>query len=160
MVRIFMIAAVSAAILTLSTAAFAQQSGQYGSAEEAKAMLLRAVAAVKTDKAKALDMFNKGEGGFLDRDLYPFCANVSDGINVAISNPNAKQLLGTDARTQKDPTGKAFGMELYTAGQKPEGQITEVSYLFVRPGPDTKPVPKVSFVTRAGDIYCGVGYYK
>jgi hypothetical protein len=72
----------------------------------------------------------------------------------------AKQLLGTDARTQKDPTGKAFGMELYTAGQKPEGQITEVSYLFVRPGPDTKPVPKVSFVTRAGDIYCGVGYYK
>jgi hypothetical protein len=160
MVRIFMIAAASAAILTLSTAAFAQQPGQYGSAEEAKAMLLRAVAAVKADKAKALDMFNKGEGGFLDRDLYPFCANVSDGINVAISNPNAKQLLATDARTQKDPTGKAFGMELYTAGQKPEGQITEVSYLFVRPGPDTKPVPKVSFVTRAGDIYCGVGYYK
>jgi CRP/FNR family cyclic AMP-dependent transcriptional regulator len=70
------------------------------------------------------------------------------------------QLLGTDARTQKDPTGKAFGIELYAAGQKPEGQITEVSYLFVRPGPDTKPVPKVSFVTRAGDIYCGVGYYK
>jgi hypothetical protein len=160
MVRIFMIAAASAAILTLSTAAFAQQPGQYGSAEEAKAMLLRAVAAVKADKAKALDMFNRGEGGFLDRDLYPFCANVSDGINVAISNPNAKQLLGTDARTQKDPTGKAFGMELYAAGQKPEGQITEVSYLFVRPGPDTKPVPKVSFVTRAGDIYCGVGYYK
>jgi hypothetical protein len=60
MVRIFMIAAASAAILTLSTAAFAQQPGQYGSAEEAKAMLLRAVAAVKADKAKALDMFNKG----------------------------------------------------------------------------------------------------
>jgi hypothetical protein len=60
MVRIFMIAAASAAILTLSTAAFAQQPGQYGSAEEAKAMLLRAVAAVKADKAKALDMFNSG----------------------------------------------------------------------------------------------------
>ena len=27
-------------------------------------MLERAVAAVKDDKAKALDMFNKGEGGF------------------------------------------------------------------------------------------------
>jgi hypothetical protein len=51
-------------------------------------------------------------------------------------------------------------MELYAAGQKPEGQITEVSYLFVRPGPDTKPVPKVSFVARAGDLFCGVGYYK
>ena len=36
-------------------------------------MLMKAVAAVKEDKAKALDMFNKGEGGFLDRDLYVFC---------------------------------------------------------------------------------------
>jgi hypothetical protein len=47
MVRIFMIAAASAAILTLSTAAFAQQPGQSGTADEAKAMLLKAVAAVK-----------------------------------------------------------------------------------------------------------------
>jgi uncharacterized protein YfiM (DUF2279 family) len=157
MFRTFIIAAASAAVL-LSSTAFAQQ--QYGSRDEAKAMLLKAVAAVKADKAKALDMFNKGEGGFLDRDLYPFCTNLSDGKNVAISNNNAKQLLGTDARTLKDPTGKAFGMELYAAGQKPEGEITEVNYMFVRPGPDTKPVPKVSFVANAGDIYCGVGYYK
>ena len=33
----------------------------------------------EADKAKALDMFNKGEGGFKDRDLQPFCFNVSDG---------------------------------------------------------------------------------
>ena len=45
----------------------------------AKAMLERAVAEVKEDKAKALDMFNKGEGGFKDRDLYVWCANASDG---------------------------------------------------------------------------------
>jgi hypothetical protein len=45
----------------------------FPTAEEAKAMLLKAVAAVNADKAKALDMFNKGEGGFLDRDLYVFC---------------------------------------------------------------------------------------
>ena len=35
----------------------------YGTSEEAKAMLEKAVAAMKQDKAKALDMFNKGEGG-------------------------------------------------------------------------------------------------
>ena len=143
-----------------SPTAFAQQPSQNGTADEAKAMLLKAVAAVKADKTKALDMFAKGEGGFLDRDLYPFCANVSNGTNVAIGNPNAKQLLGTDTRTLKDPTGKAYGLELYAAGQKPDGQISEVSYQFVKPGPDTKPVPKESFVARAGDIYCGVGYYK
>src|SRR4051812_7178749 len=70
MVRTFMVAAVSIAALALSATAFAQQSG---TAAEAKAMLMKAVAAVKADKAKALDMFNKGEGGFLDRDLYVFC---------------------------------------------------------------------------------------
>jgi hypothetical protein len=44
--------------------------------------------------------------------------------------------------------------------QKPEGQITEVNYMFVRPGSDTTPVAKVSFVTNVGDVGCGVGYYK
>jgi hypothetical protein len=138
--------------------AFADQAG--GTAAEAKGMLLKAVAAVKADKAKALDMFNKGEGGFLDRDLYVFCSNVSDGVNVAIGNPNAKQLLGKDARTLKDAAGKTFGKELFAAMQKPEGEISEVSYVFPRPGADKTPVPKVSLVTRVGDIGCGVGYYK
>ena len=46
-------------------------------------MLERAAAAVKEDKAKALDMFNNGEGGFKDRDLYVWCANASDGIVTA-----------------------------------------------------------------------------
>ena len=71
-----------AAVLLLFTAASAP-AAQYGTEEEAKAMLERAVAAVKEDKAKALDMFNKGEGGLKDRDLYVFCANASDGIVTA-----------------------------------------------------------------------------
>jgi hypothetical protein len=29
-----------------------------------------------------------------------------------------------------------------------------------RPGPDKTPVAKVSFVTKVGDVGCGVGYYK
>ena len=160
MVRTYIIAAASAAVLSLSPMAFAQQPSQYDNAEEAKAMLMKAVAAVKADKTKALDMFNKGEGGFLDRDLYPFCFNISDGKALAIGNPNAKQLIGQDLRTFKDPTGKEFGKEQYAAAQKPEGQITEVTYLFPKPGTDPKPVPKVAFVTRAGDLGCGVGYYK
>jgi hypothetical protein len=125
MFRTFMIAAAAAALITLSPTTYAQQPGQSGTAPEAKAMLLKAVAAVKADKAKALDMFNKGEGGFLDRDLYPFCFNISDGKTVALANPNAKQLIGVDTRTNKDPTGKEFGKELYAAAEKPEGQITE-----------------------------------
>jgi hypothetical protein len=97
----------AAAIVALSTAAFAQQTG--GTAVEAKAMLMKAVAAVRADKVKALDMFNKGEGGFRDRDLYVFCANASDGTLVAIGNPNLKQALGMDIRAGQNSTGEAFG---------------------------------------------------
>jgi hypothetical protein len=159
MARPFLIAAAATAALLLASTAFAQQASRFGTADEAKAMLLRAVAAVKADKPKALDMFNKGESGFLDRDLYVFCDDVHDGRALANGNPQLKQFLGTDTRERKDPTGKAYGLELYAAGQKSEGQITEVSYLQARPS-NPMPVPKVSIVTRIGDIYCGVGYYK
>jgi hypothetical protein len=160
MVRKIVIATVSVGFLTLSSTTFAQQPSQFGTADEAKAMLNKTVAAVKADKAKTLDLINKGEGGFLDRDIYPFCFNLSDGKIVAVASNNAKQLLGTDIRALKEPSGKEFGKEQHVAAQKPEGQITEVSYMFARPGPDSKPFPKVAFTTKAGDLGCGVGYYK
>jgi hypothetical protein len=76
-----------------------------------------------------------------------------------MGNANAKGLLGTDVRSLKDETGKAYGQDIYAAGQKPEGQITEVSYLFRKPT-DPKPSAKTSFVTRVNaDYACGVGYY-
>ena len=157
MVRTLIAGIVSTAVLTLSTAAFAQQGG---TAQEARAMLDKVVAAVKADKTKALDMFNKGEGGFRDRDLYPFCFNISDGKIVAMGNPNTKGLLGMDLETLKGGT-KGLGLDVYTAAQKPEGEVTEVSYLSLKPGDDPNGwAPKVSFVTRVGDLGCGVGYYK
>jgi hypothetical protein len=157
MIRTFIMTAASAAALTFSAAAFAQQ---LGTAQEARAMLDKTVSALKADKTKTLDLINKGEGGFLDRDLYPFCFNLSDGKIVAVASNNAKKFLDTDIRTLKDSTGKVYGPELYAGGQKPDGEVTEVSYMFPRPGADTTPVTKVSVVTRAGDLACGVGSYK
>jgi Single Cache domain 2 len=153
--RALVIGVVSA--LALSGAAFAQQQ-QLGTADQAKTMLLKAVAAVKADELVALEMFNKGDGGFREGDLYPFCFRISDGKTVA--SPRAV-LSGTDVRTLKDSTGKMYGPDLYAAGQKPEGQLTEVSYMFPKPGTMAPPFQKVSFVTRANnEIACGVGYYK
>ena len=97
MIRGLMRRVLSATALALSAAVFAQQG--HPAAQEAKAMLDKVVAAVKADKTKALDMFNKGEGGFRDRDLYPFCFNISDGKIVAVGNPNTKGLLGMDRET-------------------------------------------------------------
>ena len=119
MIRTFITVAASVAVVALAPMAFAQ--GQFGTADEAKAMLLKAAAAVKADRDLALGMFNKGEGGFRDRDLYPFCFRIRDGKQVAgpVSVP-----IGTDQRTLKDPTtGKEIGQEIYAAAQKAEGQI-------------------------------------
>jgi hypothetical protein len=156
--RPFSIVAALAAVFLSSSVTFAQQAG--GSAAEAKAMLVKAVAAIKENKTKALEQFNNGEGGFLDRDLYVFCNKLTDGEFVAMGNPNAKAILGKDIRTLKDPAGTNFGQDIFAGEQKPEGVITEVSYIYPKPGADKTPVPKVSLVTKAGDLGCGVGYYK
>ena len=155
MLQKLVIGALGAMAVMFSSTAFAQ-----GTATEAKAMLEKGVAAVKADKAKALDTINKGEGGFLDRDLYVFCFNAGDGKVVATgsTSPAAKKAIGQDIKTLKDAAGKVFGQDLYDAAK--EGQITEVSYMFPKPGADTTPVAKISLVTRVSDLGCGVGYYK
>ncbi|MEW9838755.1 cache domain-containing protein, partial [Mesorhizobium marinum] len=152
--------AVTAAVLGLLgavTSGFAEDADR-GTAAEARAMLDRVVIAVKADKAKALASIATGGDGFLDRDLYPFCFNNTDGIIHPYPNPSSKSLFGQDERTVKDAVGKNVGQELYDAAQKPEGQVSEVSYVYFRPS-DGSPAPKVSFVTRIGDLGCGVGYY-
>jgi hypothetical protein len=71
------------------------------------------------------------------------------------------QALGTDMRAAQNSTGEGFGAEMYAAIQKPEGQITEISYMSSKPGADDVIVAKVSLVARADDdLGCGVGYYK
>jgi signal transduction histidine kinase len=96
-------------------------------------------------------MFNKGEGGFKDRDLYPFCGGP-DGMVTA--HP---KLMGKSLKDLKDKTGKAIGEEMYKVAQA--GKISEVSYMWPRPGSEAL-VQKVSLVTKAGDQVCAVGYYK
>ena len=78
---------------------------EYGTAAEAKTMLEKAVLELQKDKAKALDMFTKGEGGFKDRDLYPYCGGP-DGIFTA--HPS---LVGKSLKDLKDKAGKPFGEE-------------------------------------------------
>jgi hypothetical protein len=81
--------ALSMAVM-LFCAAITTQAAEFGTAEEAKAMLDKAVAAMKEDEGKALAMFNNGESGFKDRDLYVLCANASDttmGQNSQTSHP-------------------------------------------------------------------------
>jgi len=138
-------------------AIFANAALAAGTAADAKAMLDKTVTALKADKTKTLDEINNAQNGFLKDDIYPFCFNLSDGLLVAVANPNAKVNLGKDIRLNKDATGDAFGERLYAAAKAGSG---EVSYMFPKAGADKTPVPKVSFVAAVADLGCGVGYYK
>src|SRR5579883_775601 len=145
MIRTFAAAALTA-LLVFAGTALAQQ---LGTASEAKAMLDKAVAALKANKTKALEDFNNATGGFRDRDLYVFCAGP-DGKLTSHANP---ALRGTDIKTIVDKNGKKLGEEIMTVAA--EGKIAEVNYMFPRPG-QTEPVQKVSYVTKVGDQVCGV----
>jgi signal transduction histidine kinase len=141
----------AAAALLVGLAGAVLAAGQYGTAAEAQAMLQKAVAAVEADKAKALQMFTKGEGGFKDRDLYPYCGGP-DGNFTA--HPT---LVGKSLKELKDKAGKPLGEEVYAKAK--EGEVAEVSYMWPRPG-ESEPVQKVVFVTKVADQVCGVGYYQ
>src|SRR5690348_7249565 len=87
--------AVILALVTLTSVAAAR--AEFGTEKDAKAMLERAVAALKQNKQRALEMFNEGEGGFKDRDLYVFCANASDGVVTASpysKSENMRDIVG------------------------------------------------------------------
>ena len=137
--------------LAASTVSGAVLAGDFGTAVEARAMLDKVVAAVAADEGQALAMFTNGEGGFRDRDLYPYCVGPDGNFSA---HPT---LAGTNATELKDKAGALVG-EKVIAAAKP-GEISEVTYVWTRPG-ETTPVEKVAFVTKIGDQICAVGYYK
>ena len=139
-------------LVLFALASISAAQAKFGTEKEAKAMLEKAVAEVKKDKAKALEMFNKGEGGFKDRDLYVFCANASDGVLSA--HPHLK---GEHLQDIVGKKGYPLGKEIMTKAA--EGKILEVSYWWPRPGSD-KTLEKRTFYTQVAGQNCGVGFYK
>ncbi len=141
------------AVLAIGVSDGAMAQSETGSAAEAKAMLERAVIAVKANEAAALENFRKRADGFGYRDLYVFC-NGTDGKSIAHPNP---AMAASDLNTLKDSNGKEFGRQILREAR--EGQISEVDYMFPRLG-GSQPVAKESYFTKVGKLICGVGFYK
>ena len=82
-----------------STAAIS--AAEFGNAAEAKAMLEKAISAVKADKSTALGQMAKGENGFRDRDLYPFCGGPDGNFTAhpSLTGKSMKDLMSKTGET-------------------------------------------------------------
>lgn len=143
--------------LVLSSSGLALGAEQLGTAEEARAMLERAVAALKANEADALKAFNDEKNKqFRDRDLYVYCFNMADGKFTAYQEPF---LLGADIRKLK-LYGEPMGQQAFDlAHDAPDGSVVTLAYKLPKPGTNT-PAPKEALEARVGDQACGVAYYK
>ncbi|KQV91309.1 histidine kinase [Massilia sp. Root351] len=142
--------------ISLGLLAVPAYSAEKGSANEAVAMVKKAVALIKSDgKEKAFaaisDPANKD---FHDRDLYIY---VYDMNGVAVAHGVNPKLVGKNLLDMKDNEGKAMIQEMVkVAKEKGSGWVD-----FKWPNPVTKAVEaKSGYVERAGDLLVGSGVYK
>lgn len=137
--------------LSLALAAGTALSADFGTPEEAKAMLEQTVVMMQADQAGTIAKINAGE--IKDRDLYPYCGNPDGSFSAHPS----ETVRAMSLKELKDKTDKPFGQEIYEMAA--EGDIVEVSYMWPRPN-ETDPVEKVAYVTKIGEQICAVGFYK
>jgi len=143
------------AFLALAPAAALADSA-HGTAQEAEAMVKKAVAYVKELGAeKAFQAFNDPSAkDFHDRDLYVFVRSM-DGNTVA--HGANKGMIGHTSLDLKDADGKLYNKEMIElATTKGSGWI---DYRWVDPV-DKKIEQKSSYVEKVGDYVVGAGFYR
>jgi cytochrome c len=150
---LFSIAALTLSLLGASPAA---QAADKGTADEAVAMVKRAVALIKSDgKDKAfVAISDPANTSFHDRDLYIY---VYDLNGVALAHGNNPKMVGKPLIGLKDNEGKAMIKEMVdVAKNKGKGWVD-----FKWPNPVTKAVEsKSGYVERIDDMLVGSGIYK
>jgi cytochrome c len=147
----YLLLAFTTFIFAISTASAAEK----GTADEAVALVKKAVAYVKANGAeKAFAEFNNPKGQFINRDLYIFAQDM-DGKMLA-HGANSK-LIGKSLIDVKDADGKMFAKEIVeVAKTKGSGWID-----YKWPNPVTKAIElKSTYVEKAGDILISCGIYK
>jgi cytochrome c len=131
------------------------QAAPRGNADEAMALVKKAVAFVKANgKEKALAEFNNPKGQFVDRDLYIFSL---DQAGVTLANGNNAKLIGKNVMAMKDQDGKPFIKNIYDLAASPgKGWV---DYRWVNPVSGAIE-NKSTYVEKADDLIIGCGIYK
>ena len=144
--------------LVLAWSAASSAEPQLASPADGKAMLERAITALKANEAAALKSFNDEKNkDFRDRDLYVYCFSLPDGNFTAYQSP---VLIGTNVKELKIPPNDPVGQRAYDAVAKAaEGEIVTFTYDFPKPGTKASAL-KETLEVRVGKQACGVSYFK
>ena len=150
------IAAVFAIVSALLTAAFPAGAAEFGTREEATAMVKRVQAKFKKEGPEAaFQAINNKAPGFADRDLYPF---VTELTGLCVANGVTPAVRGKNLLDLKDQDGKFMIQEFVRTASNPPGHGW-VDYRWLNPV--TKTIEdKSAWIERMGDYFVGVGVYR
>ena len=143
-------------LVSLSAWAWPAGAAEFGTKEEAVAMVKRVQAKFKAEGAETTfkAVSDKSVPEFHDRDLYPFIYDMN-GLNVAHGARPA--LIGKNLITLKDQDGKFLVRDMRDLA-KAQGSGW---YDYKWPNPlNNKIEDKASYVERMGDFWVGVGVYR
>lgn len=147
-------------IATVAFAGFVATStsaAERGTADEASALVKKAVAYIKANgKEKSFAAINDPKGPFVDRDLYIFVYDMK-GNNMAIGNGNASKMNGKNMLEMRDADGKYIIKGFIDMLSTKNSGWFEYKW----PNPVTKAVEaKSSYVEKVDDLIVGSGIYK
>jgi cytochrome c len=123
--------------------------------EQARAMMARAIEAVRANPQKAFDDFNRLHGGnFSEDDLYVFVVDLGDKKFRAHGVDH--RLIGSDALALRDADGRPIIREMIAKVQNSDDG--ELDYRW--PNPVTGRIEsKHTLLHKVGNELIGVGYY-
>ena len=130
-------------------------AAEFGTPEEAEAMVKKAVALIKTQgKDKAFVEISNPKGKFVDRDLYIF---VYDLNGKCVAHGFNQKMIGVDLIDMKDPDGKLYVKERVEIA-KTKGKGWQ-DYKFTNPT-SKKVEHKRAYIEKIDDYIVGCGIYK
>jgi hypothetical protein len=124
-----------------------------GTLQEAQALTDRAVLHMReVGPESAINDFNDPHGNYVDRDLFVIVYDPNGTIMTGVP-----ALIGKNARSLTDVTGKEFGQDIINAAHSADGSWVE----YHMTNPVTRKVElKTSYVRRSNDYVVFVGVYK
>jgi cytochrome c len=137
----------------LALASLCAQAAEYGTIDEAKALVRKAIAYYdKNGAEKSFAEFSKAPGPFVDRDLYVVVYDLH-GKSLAHINP---KMVGKDLYDMRDGDGRYLIRERVEAAKKDASGWQDIKFY----NPVTKKIePKRVYWERHGELLFSSGAY-